>query len=418
MIRATPADARAVVWQLHRRGFPLATATLDADGVVVAGPLGPVARLLHDHPACWRLCRWEQGAFIDTGRRGERDALLDVVVASSADGLEGVEEGDVPPYRRVVVPDVGHGMRLDRFLAARFADKSRSYFGTAVREGRVVRPDGVSLDAAHLVRGGDLLHLFIDGLAPGGPPPPPPPVLHADTQLIAIDKPAGLLAHPVGTAYAWSVIRLVRSLFPGEPIDLVHRLDRDTSGVQLLSRTADANRFVKARLHDEGTVKRYVALCKGHAAFSTATIDAPIGDADGPIRIQQAVRSDGASARTDVEVLGMRANPDRTLVACRIHTGRTHQIRVHLHHVGLPLWGDRLYGVPPEVFLRAQEGGVDAQTHAAAGAARQLLHAEQITVPHPDGGWLTVNAPWPEDLTAAWETGEGLFPDGGGHRDA
>jgi 23S rRNA pseudouridine1911/1915/1917 synthase len=300
-------------------------------------------------------------------------------------------------------------MRLDRFLASRFADRSRSFFASAVRDGRVLRPDGVSLDAAHLVRGGDLLHLFIDGLAPGGPPPAPPTILHADADIVAIDKPAGLLAHPVGTAYAWSVIRLMRAQFPGEPIDLIHRLDRDTTGVQLLSRTPEANRFVKAHLHDEGTVKRYVALCKGHATFSRLTIEAPIGDARGDIRIQQAVRADGAEARTDVEVLGVARHPDRTLVSCRIHTGRTHQIRVHLQHVGLPLWGDRLYGVPPEVFLRAQAEGVDAQTHRAAGATRQLLHAAQITVPHPRGGWLTVDAPWPDDLTAAWEHGDGLF---------
>jgi 23S rRNA pseudouridine1911/1915/1917 synthase len=409
MLRATAADVRALTWHLQRRGFPLASAHLEGGAVVIAGPLGPVARLTHDHPACWRLCRWEVAGFADTGRRGDRDGLLDAVVAAAADGLEGIDEGEVAPYRRVVVPDVGHGMRLDRFLASRFADRSRSFFASAVRDGRVLRPDGVSLDAAHLVRGGDLLHLFIDGLAPGGPPPAPPTILHADADIVAIDKPAGLLAHPVGTAYAWSVIRLMRAQFPGEPIDLIHRLDRDTTGVQLLSRTPEANRFVKAHLHDEGTVKRYVALCKGHAAFSHLTIEAPIGEARGDIRIQQAVRADGAEARTDVEVLGVARHPDRTLVSCRIHTGRTHQIRVHLQHVGLPLWGDRLYGVPPEVFLRAQAEGVDAQTHRAAGATRQLLHAAQITVAHPRGGWLTVDAPWPDDLRAAWEHGEGLF---------
>jgi 23S rRNA pseudouridine1911/1915/1917 synthase len=410
---ADEADATAVAWRLGRLGYPhLGAARLGA-AVQIEGPDGPRARLVHDHPACWSLWTWGPGGtWLDTGLRGTRDAMLDAWVLKWPELLAlDVDAEDAPTYRRVVVPPVAAGMRLDRFLAGRFEDRSRTWFAQGIREGRVSTPGGQRLRASSLVRGGDVLHLVLDGLAPDGPPPPLPPVVYEDDDLLVLDKPAGLLTHPTGTDYAWSVVHLARQAYKDERIDLVHRLDRDTSGLQVLSKHVAANRWLRARLHDPGTVKEYVALCKGHASFETAVLDGPIGPAGGEIRIQMAVRADGQSARTDVTVLGRADAPARTLVRCRIHTGRTHQIRVHLAHAGLPLVGDRLYGVPPEVFLSSLDEGLTPAVLAAAGAPRQALHAARVVLPRPDGSWLTLEAPLPADLAAWWETGPDVTED-------
>ena len=255
-----------------------------------------------------------------------------------------------------------------------------------------------------------MLRLFLEGIAPSGPAPAFPAVLHDDGVVLALNKPAGLLAHPAGSTYTWGVISLAKAQWPERRVDLVHRLDRDTSGVQLLTFDLDANRFLKARLHDEGTVKEYVALCKGLPTFEALSLTGPIGPEGGPIRVRNAVRDDGLPARTDVTVLGVQEARGLTMVRCRIFTGRTHQIRVHLAHAGLPLLGDRLYGVPEAVALRGLEEGVDPDVLAAAGAPRQALHAERVRVPHPAGGWLDVTAPLADDLAAWWTDPGSLAP--------
>ena len=319
-----------------------------------------------------------------------------------------MEEDEEPQHRVLDVPPAGDGMRLDVFLARRFLDRSRTWLTRGIRAGAVRAPDGRALKGSAIVRTGDVLHLLLDGIAPSGPPPPFPPILHEDRRVVAVDKPAGLLTHPVGTDYAWALISLAKQRWASDRVDLVHRLDRDTSGVQLLTRDLDANRFLKDRLHDPGTLKEYTALCKGEAPWDTAVLDGPIGPAGGEIRIQMAVRSDGLSARTDVTVLDRK--PGFTLMRCRIYTGRTHQIRVHLSHAGLPLLGDRLYGVPTHVFLDIQEHGVTEATFAAAGAPRQALHASRVSLPHPDGGLLELEAPLPEDMRTWWEEGAPISP--------
>ncbi|MEQ1501659.1 MAG: RluA family pseudouridine synthase [Myxococcota bacterium] len=312
----------------------------------------------------------------------------------------------LPPYREITIAPGTEGMRLDRWLALRFADRSRSYFARAIRDGLVVTADGRRLDCAHRVTAGLALHLYVPGIAPGTAPPPFPPILHEDARLIAVDKPAGLLAHPAGSAFVWAVISLAKRRYPDERVDLVHRLDRDTSGVLVLTRDLDANRRLKEAIHDGELHKEYEAIVKGVIPWDHRLLDGPIGPADGPIRVQMAVRDDGLDARTEVEVLD---RTDRfTRVRCILHTGRTHQIRVHLAHAGFGLLGDRLYGVPPEVFLRIRASGVDDQVIAAAGAPRHALHARRTTLPHPDGGTVTIEAPTPPDLARWWARPEVL----------
>ena len=312
-------------------------------------------------------------------------------------------------FRELEVPTIGDGMRLDRFLALFFPDRSRSFMRDGIHDGLVRGSDDRALRPAHRVRTGERLRLYLPAIAPREPPPPFPTVLHDDTRVVAVDKPAGLLCHPAGTAWAWAVVSMAKERWGSDRIDLVHRLDRDTSGVLLLTRDLDANRSLKQALVRGQCTKEYLAMCRGVVPWDAQTIDAPIGARGGVIRIQMGVRADGLDARTTVRVLA-RA-PAHSLVACTLHTGRTHQIRVHLEHVGHPLLGDRLSGVPPEVFLENLDHGLTDAVLAAAGAPRQALHAYRTRVPHPAGGELTVVAPPPTDIVRWWTEAGGEWPE-------
>ena len=287
-------------------------------------------------------------------------------------------------------------MRLDHFLAAWFRNFTRSQLVRGIRAGQVTC-DGRVLRAGARMRTGMQLEIAIEGIAPTSGPPPFPDILFQGGGLLVIDKPAGLLCHPTGTAFAWSVIGLAKERWP--TAELVHRLDRDTSGCLALTTDPDLNRELKLAIAEGRTGKVYQALCKGDIPWDEQVLEGPIGPADGEIRIQMAVRPDGKSARTDVSVLGRRHGLTR--VRCRIHTGRTHQIRVHLAHAGFPLLGDRLYGVPPEIFLHSLDHGLDARVQEATGAARHALHAAELTLPF-QGEELTVRADPPEDFEDWW----------------
>ncbi|TNE85018.1 MAG: RluA family pseudouridine synthase [Deltaproteobacteria bacterium] len=320
------------------------------------------------------------------------------------------------PVRWLPVPERARGMRLDRFLARRFADRSRSQFAAWIKQGLVMDEQGQPLRASATMRGGEQLQIAIPGIAPDSPKPPFPVVLHEDERIVVVDKPAGMLVHPTGTAFAWAIIGLARERWPDA--DIVHRLDRDTSGVLVLSKDPEANVFLKAAFKTREVVKHYEALVRGTLVAGTYNVREPIGEAEGPIRIQMAVRPDGLPAHTDIEVLAHREVGGHRLthVRCRLHTGRTHQIRVHCAHIGEGIVGDRMYGVPPEVFLHAWENGVDESTVRAAGAPRQALHAASIRMPHPSGGEVEVHAPFPPDM-ARWWADPTCLPLDEGHSD-
>jgi 23S rRNA pseudouridine1911/1915/1917 synthase len=307
---------------------------------------------------------------------------------------------DWEPWRELVVPEVASGMRLDRFLARRFEDRSRSFFASRIRAGEVRDAGDRPLACSARVQAGDVLRIHIDGIAPDGPPPPFPPVLHEEGDLVAVDKPAGLLAHPTGTRFVWALISMAKARWNDDRVDLVHRLDRDTSGVLFLTRDLELNRFLKEAVKAGRAHKEYQAIVRGEVDWDERELTGPIGPADGPIRVQMAVRSDGLPARTTVTVLERK--PGLSRVRCVLHTGRTHQIRVHLADAGFPLLGDRLYGVPPEVFLDIREHGVTDATHEAAGAPRHALHAGRTVVPLPDGRRVEVVAPIAPDMARWW----------------
>ncbi len=290
-------------------------------------------------------------------------------------------------------------MRLDRFLTAWFRDYSRTRLARFVKEG-LVCSGGRPLRNSARVRAGMVLEIAIPGIAPDSDPPPLPPVLYERDGLVVLNKPAGLLCHPVGSQFAWAIIGLARERWP--TVELVHRLDRDTSGCLALTVEPALNVHLKRAIAAGRVRKVYEAICKGEIPWERRVLDGPIGPAGGPIRIQMAVRPDGKPARTDVTVLERRGGLTR--VRCRIHTGRTHQIRVHLAHAGFPLLGDRLYGVPPEVFLHSIHRGVDPFVVRSAGASRHLLHAAELTLPVP-WGEVTIRAVPPQDFERYWREG-------------
>ena len=305
-------------------------------------------------------------------------------------------------FRELLVPPQAAAMRLDRFLARWFPDWSRASLVRGIKAGEVTDEQDQPLRPSAILRGGERIRLRLCGLAPDGPPPPLPQILHEDDRLLVFDKPAGLLAHPSGQLFTWSLIGLCRKHRPDDQLDLVHRLDRDTSGALLVSKDKAANGALKAGFGAGACIKEYEAIIRGVPPWTHRDIEGPIGPADGAIRVKMAVRPDGLPARTDVEVLERKSAPSLARVRCRIHTGRTHQIRLHLAHEGYPILGDRLYGVPSEVFLRVLETGADEVTFSQTGAPRQALHSARIAIAHPNGHNLDVTCPVPEDMQSWW----------------
>ena len=311
-----------------------------------------------------------------------------------------------PQFRLITVPEECDSMRLDRFLKKRFAERSRNWLTEGIRLGQVRDANEVALRPAARVSAGQELRLYLPGIAPSGPEPAFPNVLFEDEFIIVFHKPAGLLCHPAGTNFTWAVITQAKQRWPDHRIDLVHRLDRDTSGSLMLTKDADTNRFMKLAMKEHRVHKVYQALCKGRIPWETHSFTGPIGVDGGVIRIKMAERSDGLAAHTDVEVIGRTDTMSH--VRCVLHTGRTHQIRVHLATAGFPLVGDRMYGVEPEVFLHTLEHGADAWVREQAGAPHHALHAETLVFPHPNGGQVTVECPLPEVLQRWWNYPEVL----------
>jgi 23S rRNA pseudouridine1911/1915/1917 synthase len=301
-------------------------------------------------------------------------------------------------------------MRLDAFLARRFPHLSRSAAARAVREGQVVSA-GRALKPSSLVRGGEELRLTMPDLLAIIPEPPIPPVVHQDPRLVAFSKPPDLLCHPVGAQFAWSLIGLARKRFPQDELRLCHRLDRDTSGVVLLARDLAADQFVKAAFKARQVRKTYWAIVRGCPSWNTLTVDEDLGDdRSSPIGLKRGVVAQGQSASTSFRVLARLKQV--SLISCRPHTGRTHQIRVHLAFAGAPILGDRIYGQPPEVFLSIYEGRPLPDLAERLAHPRHCLHARALHVPHPDGGEVHILAPMPGDMAGVLQRA-GLGPDTG-----
>jgi 23S rRNA pseudouridine1911/1915/1917 synthase len=285
------------------------------------------------------------------------------------------------------------GWRLDRFLGKKIPRLSRTRLQRVIRgecwvDGRACKPSTTVSPGQRVT---------FRRPAPLEPDTPRElPVLLADAAFYALDKPAGIAMHPTAKYHFSTVTAVLRERFPGEPLQITHRLDLETSGVLLVARDRNAavalkRAFARRRVH-----KRYLALVHG-ALDGEGVIDRPLGLAGGLVRVKMAVRDDGLPSRTRWRALGRHGV--YTLVECWPETGRQHQIRAHLDAIGHPVVGDKLY--PDErVFAEYQDHGWDA-VGARLPLARQALHAAELRFPHPTTGVeVVVTSPLPADIRA------------------
>ena len=289
-------------------------------------------------------------------------------------------------WSAAVVPAACAGLRLDRALAQMFPEHSRSRLQNWLREGGI-RVDGELRDVRAKVFGGERVEINLPeeqtALSAIGENIPLK-VMFEDDTLIVIDKPAGLVVHPGNGNASGTLMNALLYHAPalsGVPrAGIVHRLDKDTSGLLVVAKTLEAQTHLVRQLQARSVERRYLALAHGLIARG-GEVDAPIGRHPAQ-RTKMAVVQNGRPALTRYAVL--EALPGTTLLECRLATGRTHQIRVHMAHLGHPLVGDPVYG--------RRHQGIDPRL---AGFGRQALHAFRLGLIHPVKGEPMV---WKSDL--------------------
>ncbi|MBB1059146.1 23S rRNA pseudouridine(1911/1915/1917) synthase RluD [Marilutibacter spongiae] len=305
---------------------------------------------------------------------------------------------DTASQLTATVPDHAAGRRFDAVLAELFPAYSRSRLAAWIKSGDALL-DGQQVRPRDPVRGGEavVLRVVEEVQTHSAPEAIPLEVLFEDEHVIVINKPAGLVVHPGAGNPAGT---LVNALLHRDPnlntlarAGIVHRLDKDTSGVMVVARTLVAHTALIEQLSSRQVHRQYLAVVVG-AMVAGGTADFPI-DRHPRDRIRMAVREDGREAVTHYRLRErFRAH---TLLECRLETGRTHQIRVHMAHVKYPIIGDPMYGGP----LKLPRGATPELVEALRGFKRQALHAETLEFAHPVSGEpVRCSAPMPADMQA------------------
>ena len=300
------------------------------------------------------------------------------------------------PLRQAVVPDGAAGRRFDAVLAELFPEFSRSRLAEWIKSGDALL-DGATVRPRDPVRGGETvsLQVVLEAQTHAVAQDIPLDVLYEDEQVFVIDKPAGLVVHP-GAGNPDGT--LVNALLHRDPAlsalpraGIVHRLDKDTSGVMVVARTVQAQTALVEQLSARQVHRQYLAVVVG-ALVSGGTANAAI-DRHPRDRLKMAVREDGRDAVTHYRLRErFRAH---TALECRLETGRTHQIRVHMAHLKHPIIGDPLYGGA----LKLPRGATEELVAELRDFKRQALHAETLEFAHPiTGEPVRASAPVPVDL--------------------
>jgi 23S rRNA pseudouridine1911/1915/1917 synthase len=304
------------------------------------------------------------------------------------------------------------GGRLDRVLAARIQALSRSRLKALILAGHVKVGARTIRDPAVSVNSGDIITVNLPPPEPATPQGEAIPlnIVYEDAAIIVIDKPRGLVVHPAAGHAAGTLVNALiahcgASLSgiggvkrPG----IVHRLDKDTTGLMIVAKTDKAHHALSKQFADKthGPLERgYLALVWGAPGRPKGTIEAPLGRHP-HARDRQTVRADGRTATTHWQLLeqfaGADGKPAASLLACTLETGRTHQIRVHLAHIGHPILGDATYGTG----FKTKVSRLGPKAAAALGAlGRQALHAYLLAIEHPEtGDALEFHSELPGDL--------------------
>lgn len=282
------------------------------------------------------------------------------------------------------------GQRLDRFVAQALPDLSRSFVQHLIAAGQVL-VNAQAVRPSHALRHGDLVSVTVPPAQPVALVPEAIPlhVVYEDADVVVVEKPAGMVVHPAPGHPNGTLVNALLARYPDMQVGgdlrpgIVHRLDAGTSGLLVVARHDQALRHLTALQHARQMRKIYLAVAEGRFKQAEGLIDAPVGRHPHD-RLRMAVTPTGREARTHYRVCEELGN--YTLLELRLETGRTHQIRVHLQHLGRPILGDPLYGV--------------RKGRPTFGLERQFLHAHCLGFQLLDGSWREFTSPLPADLQA------------------
>jgi 23S rRNA pseudouridine1911/1915/1917 synthase len=337
---------------------------------------------------------------------------------------EGVPDGSVVSCFRVP-PEVA-GQRLDVFLQSQLkrTSRTRTQFIVAASAYDV---HGKRLRSNHRVQAEEHVLLW---RAPWDEVEVPTevPILYEDDHLFAVDKPALLPVHPTARYHKNTLINLLKSRRPGQFVSLGHRIDRETSGVLFVAKSAAADRALKKVIEGRGIEKTYVAVTWGApdpalAAGLGGAVQAAPNDGEGAFRYERSIELDPTSSyrvkmrlgvsdsaltaatRFRIEDTRTRDGKAYSRVSCELETGRQHQIRIHLASLGSPIVGDKLYGPDETCFARGADGELTPEDAIRLELPRHALHAARLSLLHPiTQQRLTVEAPFPPDLSEFWSS--------------
>ncbi|MCX6968012.1 MAG: RluA family pseudouridine synthase [Verrucomicrobia bacterium] len=289
------------------------------------------------------------------------------------------------------VPPESAGLRLDHFLAAQLPHLSRSRLQALIKEGHI-RVNGEPAKSGEKLRPGKRVSVHEPQAVPitgTEPEAIPLEILFEDVDLLVLNKAAGMVVHPAAGNPSGTLVNALLHHCPSlsgiggaQRPGIVHRLDKETSGCLVVAKNDLAHQSLSKQFAGRNILKKYLALASGHFAKKSGVIEKEI--ARHPVhRKKMAVVETGRGRASTTEYRVLRELPDASLVECTLHTGRTHQIRVHLKHLGHPLMGDALYG-------------------RRVGYPRQMLHAWKLGFTHPRSGqWMEFESPIPDEFVEA-----------------
>ena len=332
----------------------------------------------------------------------DEDERDDMALDLSED-IEGSEAEAVESLSSTaVLPPEAKGLRMDQAIAQAFPDYSRSRLTTWLKEGKISVNGQTCVPQRTPVEGGEVVELLVEPerQTEAAPENIPLNVVYSDEHIIVINKPAGLVVHPGAGNATGTLMNALLFHFPELRLlpraGIVHRLDKDTSGLLVIARTLPAHKALIEALSDRDMHREYMAVAQG-LLVAGGMVDLPIGRHPRE-RTRMAVTESGREAITHYRVA--EKFRQHTLLRVQLETGRTHQIRVHMSHLKLPLVGDPDYGGR----LRLPKGASTELVETLRGFKRQALHAARLELEHPATGELMAwEAPMPEDMQALIE---------------